>query len=47
MVLVLKLLVLYIWCCDDMRLGVQVMSACLVDLSIAGLVAIVLLLTVK
>ena len=40
MFLVLKLLVFYIWCCDDMRLGVQVMSACLVDLSVAGRVAI-------
>ena len=26
MFLVLKLLVFYIWCCDGMRLGVQVMS---------------------
>ena len=35
MFLVLKLLVFYIWCCDGMRLGVQVMSACLVDVSVA------------
>jgi len=41
MFLVLKLLVLYIWCCDGMRLGVQVMSVCLVDVSVAGRVAIV------
>ena len=41
MFLVLKLLVFYIWCCDSMRLGVQVMSACLVDVSVAGRVAIV------
>ena len=40
MFLVLKLLVFYIWCCDGMRLGVQVMSACLVDVSVAGRVAI-------
>jgi len=40
MFLVLKLLVFYIWCCDGMRLGVQVMSACLVDASVAGRVAI-------
>ena len=40
MLLVLKLLVFYIWCCDGMRLGVQVMSACLVDVSVAGRVAI-------
>jgi len=33
---VLKLLVFYIWCCDGMRLGVQVTSACLVDVSVAG-----------
>jgi len=33
-------LVFYIWCCDGMRLGVQVMSACLVDVSVAGHVAI-------
>jgi len=38
--LLLKLLVFYIWCCDGMRLGVQVMSACLVDASVAGRVAI-------
>jgi len=42
MFLVLKLLVFYIWCCDGIRLGVQVMSACLVDVSVAGRVAIVL-----
>jgi len=36
MFLVLKLLVFYIWCCDGMSLGVQVMSACLVDVSVAG-----------
>ena len=36
MFLVLKLLVFNIWCCDGMRLGVQVMSACLVDVSVAG-----------
>jgi len=42
MFLVLKLLVFYVWCCDGMRLGVQVMSACLVDESVAGRVAIVL-----
>ena len=42
MFLVLKLLVFYIWCCDGMRLGVQVMSACLVDASVAGRVAIVI-----
>jgi len=42
MFLVLKLLVFYIWCCDGMHLGVQVMSACLVDVSVAGRVAIVL-----
>jgi len=41
MFLVLKLLVFYIWCCDSMRLGVQVMSACLVGVSVAGRVAIV------
>ena len=40
MFLVLKLLVFYIWCCDGMCLGVQVMSACLVDVSVAGRVAI-------
>jgi len=40
MFLVLKLLVFYIWCCDGMRLGDQVMSACLVDVSVAGRVAI-------
>jgi len=40
MFLVLKLLVFYIWCCGGMRLGVQVMSACLVDVSVAGRVAI-------
>ena len=40
MFLVLKLLVFYIWCCDGMRLGVQVMSGCLVDVSVAGRVAI-------
>ena len=40
MFLVLKLLVVYIWCCDSMRLGVQVMSACLVDVSVADHVAI-------
>jgi len=40
MFLVLKLLVFCIWCCDGMRLGVQVMSACLVDVSVAGRVAI-------
>jgi len=40
MFLILKLLVFYIWCCDGMRLGVQVMSACLVDVSVAGRVAI-------
>jgi len=34
MFLILKLLVFYIWCCDGMRLGVQVMSACLVDVSV-------------
>ena len=39
--LVLKLLVFYIWCCDGMRLGVQVMSVCLVDVSVAGCVVIV------
>jgi len=39
MFLVLKLVVFYIWYCDDMRLGVQVMSACLVDVSVAGRVA--------
>jgi len=33
--LVLKLLVVYIWCYDSMRVGVQVMSACLVDVSVA------------
>jgi len=33
-------LVFYIWCCDGMRLGVQVMSVCLVDVSVAGRVAI-------
>jgi len=42
MFLVMKLLVFYVWCCDGMRLGVQVMSACLVDESVAGRVAIVL-----
>ena len=42
MFLVLKLLVFYIWCCDGMCLGVQVMSVCLVDASVAGRVAIVL-----
>jgi len=42
MYLVLKLQVVYIWCCDSMRLGVQVMSACLVDVSVADRVAIVL-----
>ena len=36
MFLVLKVLVFYIWCCDGMRLGVQVMSACLVDVSVAS-----------
>jgi len=41
MFLVLKLLEYYIWCCDGMRLGVQVMSACLVDVSVAGHVATV------
>ena len=41
MFLVLKLLVFYIWCCDGMRLGVQVMSACLVAVSVADRVAIV------
>ena len=46
MFLVLKLLVFYIWCCDGMRLGVQVMSACLVDVSVAGRVASVLWLSV-
>jgi len=46
MFLVLKLLVFYIWCCDGMHLGVQVMSACLVDVSFAGRVAIVLWLSV-
>ena len=40
MFLVLKLLVFYIWCCDGMRLGVQVMSGCLVDVSVAGRVAL-------
>ena len=40
MFLVLKLLVFCIWCCDGMRLGVQVMSACLVDVSVASRVAI-------
>ena len=40
MFLVLKLLVFYIWCCDGMLLGVQVMSACLVDVLVAGRVAI-------
>jgi len=39
MFIILKLLVFYIWCCDGMRLGVQVMSACLVDVSVAGRVA--------
>jgi len=39
MFLVLKLLVFYIWCCDGMRLGVQVKSACLVDASVSGRVA--------
>jgi len=42
MCLVLKLLVFYIWCCDGMRLGVQVLSACLVDVSVAGHIAVVL-----
>ena len=42
MFLVLKLLVFYIWCSDSMRLGVQVMSVCLVDASVAGRVAVVL-----
>jgi len=42
MFLVLKLLVVYILCCDSMRLGVQVMSACPVDVSVANRVAIVL-----
>jgi len=46
MFLVLMLLVFYIWCCDGMRLGVQVMSACLVDAYVAGRVVIVLLLSV-
>jgi len=46
MFLVLKLLVFYIWCCDGMRLGVQVMSACPVDVSVAGRVAIVLYCTI-
>jgi len=46
MFLVLKLLVFYFWCCDGMRLGVQFMSACLVDVSVAGRVAIVLWLSV-
>ena len=41
MFLVLKLLVFYIWCCDGMLLSVQVMSACLVDVSVTGRVAIV------
>ena len=41
MFLVLKLLVFFIWCCDGMRLGVQVMSACLVDVSVVGRVDIV------
>jgi len=40
MFLVLKLLLFYIWCCDGMRLGVQVMSAGLVVVSVAGRVAI-------
>jgi len=39
MFLVLKLLVFYIWCCDGMHLGVRVMSACLVDVYVAGRVA--------
>ena len=39
MFLVLKLLVFQIWCCHGMHLGVQVMSACLVDVSVAGRVA--------
>jgi len=29
-------LVFHISCCDGKRLGVQVMSACLVDVSVAG-----------
>ena len=33
MFLVLKLLVFYIWCCDGMRLGVQVMSALHADIT--------------
>jgi len=41
MFLVLKLLVFYIWCCDGMRLDVQVVSAYLVDVSVAGRIAIV------
>ena len=45
MFLVLKLLVFYIWCCDGMRLGVPVISACPVDVSVAGRVAIVLWLS--
>ena len=46
MFLVLKLLVFYIWCCDGKRLGVQVMSACLVGASVAGRVLTVLWLSV-
>ena len=45
--LVLKLLVFYIWCCDGMRLGVQVMSACLVDVSVAGRVAIAIAIATR
>jgi len=45
MFLILNLLVFYIWCCDGIRLGVQVMSAWLVGASVAGRVAIVLWLS--
>ena len=44
MFLILKLLVYCIWCCDGMRLGVQVMSACLVDVQLVGKYPIIRLL---
>jgi len=46
MFLVLKLLVVYIWCFASMRVVVQVMSAFLVDVSVAGRAAVVLWLSV-
>ena len=46
MYLKLKLLVVYIWCYDCMRVVVQVMSACLVDVPVAVRVTIVLWLSV-